>query len=163
MSERMPPAEPALPVAPRQWWWRRRPPVDHTRFARGVWWAGHVQLVVAAGLLLVCLPLFAVGLAAPPPADAVPPGPGTFWMRVETVWIPLLGVAMSGPFVLSGLMLRTNSEWGLYRRPQTVGGRLLRVAGLAGTVVGIAVVSILITVFLVYLLFHVAALAFGLA
>lgn len=155
MSERMPPAEPAPPVesaepaepvpspgaSPRaeptlEWWWRRRPPAGHTRFARGVWWAGHVQLPIALLLLVVCAPVLIAG-GGPWGADS-----GWGW----------LGLSMSGPFVLSGVMLRASSSWRTYWAPPVGGGPVLRIAVLAATVLGIAVVSIVLTIFVAYLL-----------
>lgn len=130
----MPPAEPA-PAVRRQWWWQRRPPADHTRFARGVWWAGHAQLPIALALLVVCAPQLIVG--------GGPWSAGSGW-----AW---LGLSMSGPFALSGMMLRASSSWRTYWAPPVGGGLLRRIAVLAATVLGIAVVSIVLTILAAYL------------
>lgn len=135
MSERMPPAEPA-PAVRRQWWWQRRPPADHTRFAQGVWWAGHVQLPLAIALLVVCLPVLITG-GGPWGADS-----GWAW----------LGLSMSGPLALSGVMLRASSTWRTYWAPPVGGGPIRRIAVLAATVLGIAVVAIVLTILVAYLL-----------
>ena len=161
MSERMSPAESHVAAARREWWWRRRPPASHTRFARRVWWAGHVQLLIAFVLLLVCLPLFAVGLNLPPSEQAAAGGAAPFFARVGQVWIALLGLAMSGPFALSGVMLRGSGSWPLYEDPPIGGGPVRRVLGLIATIAGIAVLSIMLTVFVAYFLLHVVGLVEG--
>jgi hypothetical protein len=131
----MPPAEPALAVR-RQWWWQRRPPADHTRFAKGVWWAGHVQLPIALALLVVCAPVLITG--------GGPWGADSGW-----AWLVL---SMSGPFALSGTMLRASSSWRTYWAPPVGGGLMRRIAVLAATVAGIAIVSIVLTTLVAYLL-----------
>lgn len=138
MSERMPPAEPAGPAVAvrRPWWWRRRPPAGRTRFARGVWWAGHLQLPIALVLLAVCAAELIAG-GGPWSADS-----GWAW----------LGLSMSGPLALSGTMLRASSTWRTYWAPPVGGGRMRRIAVLAATVLGIAVVSIVLTILVAYLL-----------
>lgn len=70
-------------------WYRRRPPSDLDRFQRGVWWAGHGQLFIAAGLPLVGVILFGLML--------VDPSLATFGT---------LALAMIVPFWYSGRMLR---------------------------------------------------------
>jgi hypothetical protein len=146
----MPPAEPAEDER-RQWWWQRRPPADHSSFARGVWWAGHLQLPIALALLAVCLPLL---VAASVPGQFLAgwfegSGAGGF------AWF---GLAMSGPFALSGRMLRASSEWRIYWDPPT-GARLpARLLGLGATVTGIAALSVFLTVVAVYVIFLVAAM-----
>jgi hypothetical protein len=134
-------AEPAMPVTPGQWWWRRRPPVGHTRFARGVWWAGHVQLPIALALLVVCAPLLAFGWASW--------SGGSAWG-----W---LGLSMSGPFALSGLMLRASSDWRLYWEPPLGGWHMRRILGLTATVAGIAALSVILTIVAAYAIFFIAA------
>ncbi|HEX6954868.1 MAG TPA: hypothetical protein VF156_08305 [Agromyces sp.] len=141
MSERMPPAEPvpSRGTSPNaepslEWWWRRRPPAGHTRFARGVWWAGHLQLPIALGLLVVCLPLHLAG-------------PGPWSESGGSAW---LGLSMAGPFALSGTMLRASSNWRHYWGPPIGGGLVRRILGLAVTVAAIAAVSIVLTVVAAY-------------
>lgn len=146
MSERMPPAGPATPAPAvrREWWWQRRPPAGHTRFARGVWWAGHVQLPIAAVLLVVCLPALVV--------TSLPGASGAG--AAALAW---MGLAMAGPFAVSGAMLRAGSDWRLYWAPP-VGARLPgRLLGLAASVLGIATLSVFLTIVAVYVLFFVAA------
>lgn len=148
MSERMPPAEPAAAVR-RTWWWRRRPPAGHTRFARCVWWAGHVQLPIAVLLLLVCLPV----LVASSMPGVVFPG----WFGAAGAGIPAwIGLAMAGPFAISGRMLRATSDWRLYWGPP-LGARLpVRLLGVAATVLGIAALSVLLTIAAAYVILFVA-------
>ncbi|MGR2752796.1 hypothetical protein [Agromyces arachidis] len=135
----------------RRWWWRRRPPASHTRFARGVWWAGHLQLPISLVLFVVCLPLL-VATTEPALGFDFPAWFGVVGTGVDVAWI---GLAMAGPFALSGLMLRASSHQDLYAEPP-VGGRLIaRVLGLAATVAGIAVVSILLTIVAAYLLLFI--------
>lgn len=131
----MPPAEPT-PAVRRRWWWRRRPPAGHTAFARGVWWAGHVQLPIAVVILAVCAPELIAG--------------GGPW-SVDSGWA-WLGLSMSGPFALSGTMLRASSSWRTYWAPPVGGGPARRIAVLVATVLGIAVVSIVLTILVAYLL-----------
>lgn len=134
-SEASPQADAGRPP----WWWRRRPPVGHTRFARAVWWAGHVQLPMAFVLLVVCLPTF-IGSAAPGATFG-----GYAW----------LGLAMAWPFAVSGVMLRASSEWRLYWPPPLGGGPVKRTIGLGMTVTGIAILSIVLTVVVAYVLLFV--------
>lgn len=73
------------------------------RFARGVWWAGHAQLYIAAALAIV--------------------GPfvllGWIW-RSDWAWLGLAALALSWPFALSGVLLRkvsgifTGSQYSRY-------------------------------------------------
>jgi hypothetical protein len=135
MSERMS-LEASVPAVRRQWWWQRRPPADRSRFARGVWWAGHVQLPIALVLLVVCAPALVIG--------GGPWGAGSGWAS--------LGLSMSGPFALSGTMLRASSSWRTFWAPPVGGGLVRRIAVLAVTVAGIAVVSIVLTALVVYLM-----------
>lgn len=140
MTERMLPAEPA-PAVRRQWWWQRRPPAGHTRFARGVWWAGHVQLPIGSTLFVVCAPLLMLSWAS--------------WSSITTpAW---LGLSMSGPFILSGLMLRASSDWRVYWAPPIGGGPVRRIADLAATIAAIAALSIILTATAAYVIFFVAA------
>lgn len=154
MSERMPPAEPAEADRPR--WWKLRPPAGHGDVARGVWWTGQLQLFVALALVLVCLPLFVIGLAVPwEPA----PGwyPDSFRKLLAAVWPVLLGLAMAGPFALSGRMLRASSGLAVYRRKPAGGGFFRRLLALAMTVTGIALVSVALTACAVWALVGVVA------
>ena len=139
----MPPAEPAEDER-RQWWWQRRPPADHAAFARGVWWAGHLQLFVASALLLVCLPLFVGGVAANS-GDSAGSSAAVLSRRVGEVQEVMLGLAMAGPFALSGRMLRASSGWRVYSRKSIGGGPLRRFLALSSTVVGIALLSVVLT------------------
>ena len=139
----MAPAEPDEDER-RQWWWQRRPPADHAPFARGVWWAGHVQLFVAAALVLVCAPLFVIGVAASAD-DSAGSSAALLSRRLGEVQGAILGLAMAGPFVLSGKMLRASSGWRVYSRKSIGGGPLRRFLALASTVVGIALLSIVLT------------------
>lgn len=143
MTERMPPAEPA-PDDRRQRWWQRRPPADHTEFARGVWWAGHVQLFVAAALVVVCLPLFVGGLVVLP-GDSAGSSAATLSKLAGELQEVILGLAMAGPFALSGKMLRASSGWTLYRRRPIGGGILRRLVGLVASIAGIALISVVLT------------------
>ncbi|MGH1548379.1 hypothetical protein ACRAWB_04035 [Leifsonia poae] len=104
------------------------------RFARRVWWAGHVQLFVAAAVVPASVAVWAVGLATPELSAF------TFYA--------VLGLAMVAPFVCSGLMLRSfagdlaldsTSTW-------------FRVFQLVLVVLGIAVTSIGFVFFDVFVL-----------
>jgi hypothetical protein len=117
-------------------WWRRRPPADHDRLARGVWWAGHVQLFIAVALLVVCGFLVVVGIAR----------------HDQGLSLSVLGLAMAGPFAVSGKMLRASSGWRLYWGRTERTNVAPRILGLAATVIGIAIVSILATIVIAYLL-----------
>ncbi|MGR2752798.1 hypothetical protein [Agromyces arachidis] len=121
-------------------WWRERPPRGLSRFGRAVWWAGHVQLPLALALLLTCLPIFVANATLPRFAGAA--------------W---LGLAMSAPFAVSGLMLRSSSEWQVYREGPAGSGAITRTVALVATVAGIAVLSIALTIFAGYLLFFMMA------
>lgn len=123
------------------WWWQRRPTPGQSRFGRAVWWAGHVQLPIALVLVLVCLPGYLAGAASGAPF------PGSPW----------IGLAMAGPFAMSGLMLRASSEWQLYWEGPLGGGLVQRIAALVATVAGIAALSIALTVFAAYLLLLVGS------
>ena len=90
-------------TSPRVRWYRRRPPADMDRFARGVWWAGHGQLYLAVALAIV--------------------GPfilfTSIW-RTGWGWLGLAALALSWPFALSGVLLRkvsaifTGSQYSRY-------------------------------------------------
>ncbi|RXZ48322.1 hypothetical protein [Agromyces binzhouensis] len=117
-------------------WWRRRPPADHDRLARGIWWAGHVQLFIALGLLIVCGAIVVVGIAR----------------NDQGLSLSVLGLAMAGPFAASGVMLRASSGWRRYWGRTDRRNWAPRVLVLAATVVGIAIVSIVATIVIAYLL-----------
>ncbi|WP_400996776.1 hypothetical protein [Agromyces sp. GXQ0307] len=117
-------------------WWRRRPPADHDRLARGIWWTGHVQLFIALALLVGCGALVIVGIVR---GD-------------QGLSMSVLGLAMAGPFALSGRMLRASSGWRTYWGPTDRRNWAPRAAMLVATVVGIAIVSIAATTVIAYLL-----------
>lgn len=85
----MPPDRPSTRGAVRPWF-RRRPPADLDPFRRRAWWVGHGQVFVAVGVLAAGLIAFLVAAAARPG-----------WL-----YFGVLLVAMAGPFVLSGTLLR---------------------------------------------------------
>ncbi|WP_430647444.1 hypothetical protein [Agromyces sp. GXS1127] len=130
-----PTGAPATDAAPTPWW-RRRPPRDHDRLARGIWWAGHVQFFIAIALLVGCGALVIVGVVR---GD-------------QGLSLSVLGVAMAVPFALSGRMLRASSGWRTYRGPTDRSNWASRAAVLVATVVGIAFVSIIATTVIAYLL-----------
>lgn len=100
-----------------------------------------MQLPIALALLLTCLPGYVAAAASGSPFTGLP-------------W---LGLAMAGPFAMSGLMLRASSEWQLYWQGPLGGGVVQRIAALVATVAGIAALSIALTVFAAYLLLFVGS------
>ena len=99
-----------------------------------------MQLPIALGLLVVCLPVFIVGATAP---SIAMPG-----------WI---GLAMAGPFAVSGLSLRASASWQIYWEGPLGSGPITRTVALIATVAGIAALSIALTFVAAYVLFFVAA------
>jgi|GEM_PF-1319240 len=128
-------ADPAMDAA-RPRWWRRRPPADHDRLARGIWWAGHVQLFISLALLVGCGAIVMVGAVR----------------GEQGLSLSVLGVAMAAPFAASGRMLRASSSWRLYWGSTDRRNWASRVLALAATVAGIAVLSIIATTVIAYLL-----------
>ncbi|MGR0320718.1 hypothetical protein [Agromyces sp. ZXT2-3] len=128
-------ADPVTDAARRPWW-RRRPPADHDRLARGIWWAGHVQLFIALALLVGCGALVIAGIAR---GD-------------QGLSFSVLGLAMAGPFAMSGRMLRASSAWRTYWGPTDRRNWAPRAAVLVATVVGIAILSIVATTVIAYLM-----------
>ena len=100
-----------------------------------------MQLPIALVLLVVCLPVYVAGVIEPS-TDAAPG------------WI---GLAMAGPFALSGLMLRASSSWQIYWDGPAGSGPVTRTIALIATVSGIAALSIALTVVAAYVLFFLAA------
>lgn len=94
------------------------------RFARGVWWAGHGQLFLGAGLGVLGPALFAAGLLLPGSGSAAFAG--------------LLLFAMAVPFACSGLLLRRFAPY-LAKEESSL---FFRVLELALVVLSIAVLSI---------------------
>lgn len=113
-------------------WHRRRPPVTFDRFQRGVWWAGHAQLYIAWVFAILGPAMFITYYVAAAPTnfyDGL-----RFYDVLLVLSYPIIG--MAAPFWLSGRMLRG------YAQLADEGNRGLR---LAGTILGIAVVSIIAT------------------
>ena len=115
-------------------WYRRRPPQGMPRFARRVWWAGHGQLFVGAGVLAASVVVWAVGLT-------------DHDLRALTFYA-IIGLAMVAPFICSGLMLRSFAGDLAHDSTST----LYRVFQLALVVAGIAVTSFGFVFFSVFVL-----------
>ncbi|WP_353814822.1 hypothetical protein [Agromyces sp. SYSU T00266] len=118
-----------------------------------------MQLPISLALFAVCLPVL-LAVTRPALGFAFPS-----WFSVDTsaggpAWI---GLAMAGPFALSGLMLRATSHWRLYWDEPVGGGLAARLLGLVATIVGIAVVSILLTIAAAFLILIAGSWALGAA
>jgi hypothetical protein len=104
-------------------WYRRRPPEGMVGFPRGVWWTGHSQLFIGLALLVLGPVTFVVGF---------------FTAGLSLVpFTGLLMLAMAAPFAVSGLLLRAYAS----RVSRSRHALWLRIAELAGVVVGIAILA----------------------
>ncbi|GAA2035689.1 hypothetical protein GCM10009819_20250 [Agromyces tropicus] len=120
-----------------------------------MWWAGHVQLPIAVALAIAWTPVFLIGATSPP--GGISAGPGILGVQSPGFWPSLLGLGMAGPFALSGLMLRAHADAPAYRAEPIGDGLLRRLLLLTAAVVGIAVISIALTVVAVLLLLQVGS------
>lgn len=149
------PVAPAAPAGPapsepfqdasarRVRWFRRRPPAEFDRFARGVWWCGQVQLFLAIASLPLGLLLILWGVVGASPASAT-----------GAVFIGTTLVALPGPIALSGLMLR-----GTARRLDSLSGgrRWIALVGWVLLIALVATVAAIAAVFLVVFAFVVVS------
>ncbi|GAA1965089.1 hypothetical protein [Agromyces allii] len=106
-------------------WFRRRPPADLDRFLRGVWWTGHAQLFVAAGLPVVGFLLLALGR----------------W-DLAYLWFGTFALAMAIPFLYSGLLLRA-SVGTFPQGGEALRGRSLQFGRIARLVVDVVFIAML--------------------
>ncbi|GAA1940993.1 hypothetical protein [Agromyces allii] len=126
-------------------WYRRRAPADFDRFLRGVWWTGHGQLFIAAGLPVIAVIFVGVGVG---------------FANREMTWCGVFALAMAVPFWYSGMLLRGTAGF-LPPGP----GRLNvfqwveRVVVLAIVVLTIAFIAIVGVIFAVFVIWQVVAAA----